>query len=89
MSILVICLGVSVLIWTALYVSYTPVGALEIAGVQPRYFLPLAFPMLLILHSDKIKHNISDRIYDTIIFAVPLFVLVVSLYRIYLISFCL
>ena len=88
-SILVICLGVSVLIWTALYVSYTPVGALDIAGVQPRYFLPLTFPMLLLLHSDKIKHNFSDKVYDTIVFAIPVFVLMVSLYKFFLISFCL
>ena len=88
-SILVICLGVCVLIWTALYASYTPVGANSIAGVQPRYFLPLTFPMLLVLHSDKVKNKFSSNFYDVVIFAIPVFVLMLSLYKMFLVSFCL
>ena len=39
----------AVLIWTAMYVSFTPPGSLEIAGVQGRYFIPLMFPLYLAL----------------------------------------
>ncbi len=39
----------SVLIWTAMYVTFTPPGAASIAGVQGRYFLPLMFPLYLAL----------------------------------------
>ena len=39
----------AVLIWTAMYVSFTPPGSPEIAGVQGRYFVPLMFPLYLAL----------------------------------------
>ena len=39
----------AVLIWTAMYVSFTPPGSLEIAGVQGRYFVPLMFPLYFAL----------------------------------------
>ena len=35
----------------SLYISYTPVGAGQVFGVQGRYFIPLALPLLLILAS--------------------------------------
>ncbi|MBQ5950877.1 MAG: DUF2142 domain-containing protein [Lachnospiraceae bacterium] len=44
-----------VLIWTALYMSYTPVGAPYIAGVQPRYYLPLLLPVFAIFFTDRLK----------------------------------
>lgn len=46
---------VFVLIETALYLQYTPVGAEYIDGVQPRYFLPvlplLLLPMMTVCHT--------------------------------------
>lgn len=41
--LLFLCFGVSVLIWTSMYVAYTKPGALWIDGVQGRYFIPLLF----------------------------------------------
>jgi uncharacterized membrane protein len=35
----------------SLYISYTPVGAGQVFGVQGRYFIPLALPLFLILAS--------------------------------------
>ena len=35
----------------SLYISYTPVGADQVFGVQGRYFVPLALPLFLILAS--------------------------------------
>ncbi len=49
----IMCFGVSAVIWTSMYVSYTPVGASEIRGVQGRYFTPLFLPLLLCLCSEK------------------------------------
>lgn len=47
-----------VLIASALYVSFTPVGSSSIAGVQPRYLLPLFYPIFLfILNSNIISYN--------------------------------
>ncbi len=41
--LLFLCFGVSVLIWTSMYVAFTKPGALWIDGVQGRYFIPLLF----------------------------------------------
>ena len=38
-----------VLIYTSLYVQWTPVGSEMIDGIQGRYFLPLAFPAMCLL----------------------------------------
>ena len=38
--------GAVVLVVTALYVSYTAVGADTVSGCQPRYLLPIIFPFL-------------------------------------------
>ena len=39
----------AVLIWTSMYVAFTPPGADTISGVQGRYFLPLFWPLYLLL----------------------------------------
>lgn len=41
---LIMCFGVTAIIWTSMYVSYTAVGADVIEGVQGRYFIPLFLP---------------------------------------------
>jgi uncharacterized membrane protein len=41
----------------SLYISYTPVGADEVFGVQGRYFIPLTLPLLLLLASFSWKKN--------------------------------
>lgn len=43
----VLSFGVLVLIVTALYFDFTPVGLAEIHGVQRRYVLPMLFPLLV------------------------------------------
>lgn len=56
--------GSILLVVTALYVSFTPVGHVTVAGCQPRYLLPLFFPGLFILTKmgidvpRKIKENV-------------------------------
>ena len=50
---IIMCFGLSAVIWTSMYVSYTAVGASEIRGVQGRYFTPLFLPLLLCLCSEK------------------------------------
>ena len=60
-----------ILIWTALYLSYTPVGENTIFGVQDRYFLPLLFPTLLCLQFKNIKNTISPRKYNAGITIIP------------------
>lgn len=41
---LLMCFGVTAVIWTSMYVSYTAVASPVILGVQGRYFIPLFLP---------------------------------------------
>lgn len=63
------------LISSALYVSFTAVRSDTIAGVQPRYLIPLLFPLLFVLGSSRIKNPFNKNIYNTIIFVAMSFVL--------------
>jgi len=68
------------LIITALYMFFTPVGASTLLGVQPRYMLPVIFPILYILGSFKIKNNINKTGYTVGVFSIMSFV---SLYGVW------
>lgn len=54
-----------VLIWTALYLSFTEVGYTAIVGVQARYYLPFIFMIYLCLQNDKIECKMKVENYQT------------------------
>lgn len=54
---LFIILIVILLIWTSLYLSFTPVGANVINGVQSRYYIPLFLPVFFMMWNNKFKIN--------------------------------
>lgn len=63
------------LICTALYVAFTAVKSPTIAGVQPRYLIPLIFPLLFMLGSSRVKNPFNKNWYNLAIFAAMSFVL--------------
>lgn len=70
-------------IWTSMYISFTPVGADTINGVQGRYFIPIILPLLLLFQTGKIENHIPNRIYNAVILAAPmLFSYTVILYKV-------
>lgn len=82
------CAAAMVLIWTALYLSFTPVGANTINGVQPRYYLPLFVPLLMLFNTNKIKIFIKPVIYNTIIFAGISGILLYTVYELIITRYC-
>ena len=60
LSILVF-LGTCVLVATALYISFTPVGYYTINGCQKRYLLPLLLPLLMFLSPGKESKKLSHE----------------------------
>ncbi|HIT89722.1 MAG TPA: DUF2142 domain-containing protein [Candidatus Merdenecus merdavium] len=76
----VLIFGVICLIWTALYLSFTPVGANYILGVQGRYYLPLLPFMCIIFNTTKIENKISPNIYNHIVLAGAGFITILSMY---------
>jgi uncharacterized membrane protein len=65
-----IYLSTVALICTALYVSFTTVGNTTIAGVQPRYLIPLIFPFLFVIGSGRVKNPFNKNAYNMAIFAI-------------------
>ena len=81
-------LGIILLIWTALYLSFTPVGFNTINGVQPRYFIPFIFPLMICIQSKDIQNKIKERKYNSIIFVVMSFAVLLSIFELILKSYC-
>lgn len=69
-----------VLIITALYISFNPVGSTVINGCQPRYLLPILFPVLYSIGSSKVENSIS-KVWFSIL--PQLIITISSLYSIY------
>lgn len=82
------CLGVILLIWTALYLAFTPVGLNTINGVQPRYFIPLLFPLFLCFQNKKIRVDIPDKVYNLAVILIPVVCFMIIVYNLVLLSFC-
>ncbi len=57
------------LVSSALYVAFTPVGSFSINGVQPRYLIPLVFPLLFVLGGSRFKNPLNKNIYNLFIFS--------------------
>lgn len=59
--------GIVVLIWTALYLSFTAVGSSTIAGVQGRYYIPLFLLAAAILSPRHIKNQTNPVRYNGLV----------------------
>lgn len=77
---IIMILGVSAIIWTSMYVSYTPVGNSVIEGVQARYFIPLFLPFCYCLFNHKWKCEITIAVYHKILLG---FAVALNLFAIY------
>ena len=72
-------IGISILIATALYLSFTEVGSTTIAGVQPRYFNPMLLILLMILSttSDKVKSKVDNK--NVLVLLIPFGLLLLAI----------
>lgn len=85
---LLLILGICLLIWTALYISFTPVGSNTINGVQSRYFIPLIFPFLICFQTSKISNSFQQQKYNLVMFGFLSIIVMFSIYQLILIPFC-
>lgn len=83
----IIC--VVALIWTALYLSFTPVGETTINGVQGRYYFPFIFLLYLCLRNRKIKNNIAVKNYQMSIMLIAVALFLYPLFSMFLMRYCL
>jgi len=59
--------GMAVLIATSMYVAFTPVGSQEINGCQPRYLIPLIYPLLSIVGWNGLNNKLNRTFYNSVI----------------------
>lgn len=81
-------LGVTVLIWTALYLDFTPVGSGTIQGVQARYYLPMFLSYIVMLFTNKIECRWNNKKYTTVMMMAVLLIWCQLLYTKFLIPYC-
>ena len=77
-----------IVIWTALYLSFTPVKSISINGVQPRYFIPMIFPILIGFQVNKISCKISEKKYNSMVLFVMSMIFLILLYQFILLRYC-
>ena len=73
---LLVIFATIVLIWTALYLSFTEVGKTVIAGVQGRYYLPFVFLFYLLFRNEKIVNKFAEEKYQVFITSISCVLLV-------------
>lgn len=86
--ILILNLGIIFGISLALYLSFTEVGAAEIAGVQSRYYVPLLYPLLIILSSSKIYSNFKTKSLNFWISIISNSVIYIAIFELILYKLC-
>lgn len=69
LSILLL-VGMTALIATALYIDFTPVGSTAIQGCQPRYIVPMLAPLMLLLTGNRVNLIENKTIYNGGILAI-------------------
>lgn len=60
----VLLVGMSALVATALYISFTPVGSSTINGCQSRYIVPMLAPVLLLLTGSRLNLVKNKSVYN-------------------------
>lgn len=77
------------LIWTALYLSFTPIGDYYIDGVQARYYLPLLFIFIIMFSNKKIVLNMGIDHYKKIMMTGSCYLLFWGIYHFVINGICL
>lgn len=88
-GILAVVLIVLCMIWSALYLSFTEVGSMEIAGVQARYYFPIIWILALGLRSEKIQIYWNRVRYQCVILCLSTGYLLWNLYELMVKAMCL
>ena len=87
-AIVIILLMIVALIWVSLYLSFTPVGANYISGVQARYYLPLLVPVGLLTQSRRIQYHYSPDAYALFTHLMCILMAGECIYRLILLPCC-
>ena len=75
-------IGEGALIVTALYMAFSPVGSDYMAGAQPRYYIPMIYPLCALIVGGGIPLGkyIPKRIYQTVTMGIMCVLAFLSVY---------
>ena len=82
--VLLLFLGTTAIVATSLYMAFTPVGNDAILGCQPRYLLPLIFPVAYVMGSGKIRNGINRTAYNMAVYAPCSALILYNIYQCFL-----
>ena len=77
------CFGLTCLVATALYLTFTPVGLYTINGCQWRYIIPILIPFLYCVGSSKVRHSMDKRVINALVFGFIALNVFMSFYDVY------
>ena len=75
--------GTAVLVTALLYMTWSPVGADRVAGIQGRYFIPVAPLFFLLFYNRKLNWNFFRNYVSLFVYFAAAFSLCVTLYTIF------
>lgn len=76
------------LIWTALYLAFTPVGSNAIYGVPPRYYIPISMLIFSLLLNKNIKHKFNELRYNKVMTTIMFSLTLYCTYYLVIIQYC-
>ena len=80
---LIICISTILLIFTSLYIQWTPVGKNMIDGVQGRYFIPILLPLSILCKNVSIYRKENNKKQELFIIELVVFINICSLITIF------
>ena len=80
---LIICISTILLIFTSLYIQWTPVGKNMIDGVQGRYFIPILLPLSILCNNVSIYRKENNKKQELFIIELVVFINICSLITIF------
>ena len=70
---LIILFGTLALMSTAMYAWFSEVGSATFDGMQPRYLIPLIYPAMALMGSNRTRNQVNPALYNGILFALMVF----------------
>lgn len=73
--------GTAALVATSLYIAYTQVGELSIAGCQPRYLIPIIYPLASVIGFNGIRLKINQKVYNAMVLGIMQIIVLYCIYN--------
>lgn len=70
----VLLFGTVALMATAMYAWFSEVGESGFGGMQPRYLVPVIYPSLALMGSNRLRNRIRPAVYNGLLFAAMAFI---------------